>query len=78
MQRIHVSADTDALADEVARQFGEFARTAIAGHGRFCVALSGGNSPLPTLRLLAQGAAGPLNRDVVHVFRSDERRVPRG
>lgn len=76
MQRIHVCADADVLAREVAQHFGELARQAIADRSRFTVALSGGTSPLATFSNLAQGAAGHIDWGKVFVFWCDERCVP--
>lgn len=74
---IHVSPDPGALAEEAARRFVAAAGAAIAGRGRFTVALSGGSTPKALLRLLA----GPPHRDRVdwgrvHVAWGDERCVP--
>ncbi|HEU5097465.1 MAG TPA: 6-phosphogluconolactonase [Roseiflexaceae bacterium] len=72
-----VLPDPEALADEAARRFVELARAAIADHGRFTVALSGGSTP----RAIYQRLARPPLRDAVdwpnvHVFWGDERMVP--
>jgi len=66
-----------ALADEAARRFADLARAALADHGRFTVALSGGSTP----RALYERLARPPLRDAVdwanvHVFWGDERMVP--
>jgi 6-phosphogluconolactonase len=53
------------------------ARDAIATRGRFSVALSGGSSPLPLFRHLAEVAPRcGLDWSNVHVFWADERCVP--
>jgi 6-phosphogluconolactonase len=72
-----VLADPAALADEGARRFVGLAGTAIAEHGRFTVALSGGSTPRALYERLARP---PLSDAVdwanVNVFWSDERYVP--
>ena len=69
--------DPAALAEEVARRFVELAQAAVADHGRFTVALSGGSTPRALYQLLAQP---PLSEAVdwanVHVYWGDERMVP--
>ena len=69
--------DPAALADEAARRFGDLALAAVADHGRFTVALSGGSTPRALYERLAQS---PLSESVdwatVHVFWGDERMVP--
>ncbi|MEO7913428.1 MAG: 6-phosphogluconolactonase [Roseiflexaceae bacterium] len=66
-----------ALAEEAARRFVALAQAAIADHGRFTVALSGGSTPRALYQRLAQS---PLSEAVswanVHVFWGDERMVP--
>ncbi len=65
-----------ALADEGARRFVALAQAAVADHGRFTVALSGGSTPRALYERLAQP---PLSESVnwahVHVFWGDERMV---
>ena len=67
----------DALADEAARRFAVLAATAIAAHGQFIVALSGGSTPKA---LYARLAAPPFSASIdwprVIVIWSDERCVP--
>ena len=69
--------DQVALAEEAARRFVALAQAAIADHGRFTVALSGGSTPRALYARLAQS---PLNEAVdwanVLVFWGDERMVP--
>ncbi|HEX5689297.1 MAG TPA: 6-phosphogluconolactonase [Roseiflexaceae bacterium] len=73
---IVVRADQAALAEEAARAFVTLANTAIAEHGRFRVALSGGSTP----RALHQRLAGQYHRAIewerVEIFWGDERFVP--
>ncbi len=76
MAEITVVADADSLADAAAQYFVERAREAIAQHGRFAVALSGGSTPRA---MFARLAAAPMRDAVdwprVHVFWGDERMV---
>jgi 6-phosphogluconolactonase len=69
--------DPEALADEAAHRFVALAQAAVADHGRFTVALSGGSTPRALYSRLAQ----PLLSDSVdwanvHIFWGDERMVP--
>ena len=72
-----VLPDPAVLADEAARRFVVLAQAAVADHGRFTVALSGGSTPRALNERLAQS---PLNESVdwanVHVYWGDERMVP--
>lgn len=74
---IHVSGPT-ALAEQAAERIAAIAAAAIADHGYFAWALSGGNTPVPSYRLLA-GAAwiGRVDWPHTHIFFADERYVPR-
>jgi 6-phosphogluconolactonase len=69
--------DPAALAEEAARRFVALAQAAIADHGRFTVALSGGSTPRAMYERLGQS---PLSESVswanVHIFWGDERMVP--
>ena len=69
--------DPAALADEAAQRFVALAHAAIAEHGRFTVALSGGSTPRALYERLAQS---PLSESIdwatVDVFWGDERMVP--
>jgi 6-phosphogluconolactonase len=72
-----ILADPAALADEGARRFAELARAAIAEHGRFSVALSGGSTPRALYERLARPPlSGAVDWANVHVFWGDERFVP--
>jgi 6-phosphogluconolactonase len=73
---VTVVADAAALFRAAAAEFSRCAREAIAAGGRFCVALSGGNTPRGVYSLLAaeQGKTLPWNR--IFVFFGDERHVP--
>jgi 6-phosphogluconolactonase len=70
---IVVLPDPAAVTHEAADRLVDIARSAIAAHGRFTVALSGGSTP----RLLyEQLVARPIEWPRVHVFWGDERCVP--
>src|SRR5512143_3253008 len=70
---IVVLPDPIALAREAAGRFVVLARSAIAAHGRFTVALSGGSTPK---LLYEQLVTRPIAWQHVHVFWGDERCVP--
>lgn len=74
---IRTFASVEALAAAAAEEFVRRSSRAIAQHGRFAIALAGGNTP----RLLFAHLAGPRHRrqvrwDRVHFFWGDERTVP--
>ncbi len=74
---MQVFKDLDKLSHAAADEFIHFGNAAIADHGRFNVALSGGSTP----KLMFQLLASPEYRDQIdwkriHVFWSDERYVP--
>ena len=52
-REIIICRDIDGLSRKAAEQFVALARQAIAAHGRFCVALSGGSTPKAVYSLLA-------------------------
>ncbi|HET9226591.1 MAG TPA: 6-phosphogluconolactonase [Thermoanaerobaculia bacterium] len=66
--------DLDALARAAAEEIAKSAQEAIAKRGRFTIALSGGSTPRPVYRLLANAPRIDWRR--VHVFWGDERHVP--
>jgi 6-phosphogluconolactonase len=74
---MNVYADIEEISRAAAGLFASLSERAIAEHGRFDVALSGGGTPRRTYELLAE----PSYRDAVdwgfvHVFWGDERCVP--
>ena len=73
--RIEVLADADAVAGKAAAIIAAEARKAVAAHGRFTIAVSGGRTPWVMLRALA-GEEVPWPH--VHVFQVDERVAPEG
>ncbi|GCE47084.1 6-phosphogluconolactonase [Thermosporothrix hazakensis] len=79
MQNIHVStyADLEALSLAAARCVIQAAHEAIADHGYFTIALSGGNTPKALYSLLAEEPyTSQIDWSKVEVFWSDERCVP--
>ncbi len=67
-----------ALALNAAQRFVLIARAAIAEHGQFCVALSGGSTPRDLFSALIQPEfARQVAWEHVHLFWGDERAVPR-
>jgi 6-phosphogluconolactonase len=74
---IRVFKDLESLSMAAAELFVELADQAIASHGRFSVALSGGNTPHRLYELLATAPFGDeIQWQDVHVFWGDERCVP--
>ena len=75
--QIEILADNDALARRVADKLWENASDAIAERGRFTIALTGGDSPIPLYKLLAEDPAYhdfPWSKTLC--FFGDERHVP--
>jgi 6-phosphogluconolactonase len=71
--------DLSALSRAAADEFSRCAREAIAAHGRFAVALSGGSTPQGAYSLIAANQQDPSQRlpwEKIHVFFGDERNVP--
>ena len=74
MAELRTFDDLDDLARGAAEEITQSAEEAIAARGRFTIALSGGNTPKPVYRLLAQEPR--IDWDRVHVFWGDDRHVP--
>ena len=72
---IKIVADHAALNRVAAAEFKSAAESAIADHGSFRVALSGGNTPRDVYALLAQEYKTALAWDRIHIFFGDERSV---
>jgi 6-phosphogluconolactonase len=77
MTHLHVFPDNPSFVNGSAEFITAVAATAIAEHGRFTIALSGGGTPKPIYARLAM----PDYRDriaweKVHIFFGDERCVP--
>jgi len=71
---IKIVADLPTLYRAGADEFIRCAREAVAAHGRFAIALSGGSTPKGVYSLLAE--ANDLPWDKIHFFFGDERDVP--
>jgi 6-phosphogluconolactonase len=68
--------DAAQLAQAAVNEFRTVAQRAIAQHGRFTVALSGGNTPRSVYLLLAQQGRESLHWQKIFIFFGDERHVP--
>lgn len=74
---LHIYPDLEALSRAAAEFFVQQAQRAMAGGGRFRVALSGGQTPRRTYGLLGQAPwRDQVRWERVHVFWGDERCVP--
>jgi 6-phosphogluconolactonase len=71
--KIEVYADDNSVAREAATVIAADARAAVAAHGRFIMAVSGGRTPWLMLRLLADMQ---IPWEHVHVIQVDERVAP--
>ena len=76
MSAFHIYPEAEAAARAAADRFAAAAERAIAARGRFSAALSGGNTPLPTYRLLASDFSERVDWSRTHLFWVDERCVP--
>jgi 6-phosphogluconolactonase len=75
--QINIFKDIRDLSLAAARLFVQSSSQAIAGRGRFLVALSGGNTPNPLYQTLASASyRDQVNWAKVHAFWGDERCVP--
>ncbi len=73
--KMEVLPDAEAVAHAGAALIATEARAAVAARGRFCVAVSGGQTPWQMLRLLAREA---VPWEGVYVLQVDERVAPAG
>jgi len=74
---VKVLASAELVAKRGAELFLSSARAAITMQGRFTAALSGGTTPIPFFRRLAQDAPDSgIAWEKVHLFQADERCVP--
>jgi 6-phosphogluconolactonase len=73
---LKVVPDATSLYAMAAEEFCSCGQPAIAARGRFCVALSGGNTPRGVYSLLAEKKKDSLAWDKVYIFFGDERNVP--
>ena len=77
MVSLEVLPDDHSLSRALAERFVQSAMKAIAGEGRFSVALAGGSTPRAAYALLASAPyAGRLDWSCIHLFWGDERCVP--
>ena len=77
MAELRVLGDVDELAQAAAEEITRSIEEAVASRGRFTIALSGGSTPKPVYRLLAEEPyLSRIAWDRVHVFWVDERHVP--
>jgi 6-phosphogluconolactonase len=77
MSKITVYPDNESLISGAADFIIELAAQAIAGRGRFTLALSGGNTPQPVYaRLATAGYRDRIDWSKVRIFFGDERCVP--
>lgn len=75
--RIAIYPDTDSLSHEAAQYIVRVAQESIVTHGRFTLALSGGNTPKKLYGLLGEEPyASQIDWNLVEIFWSDERCVP--
>lgn len=74
MAELRTFDDLDDMARGAADEITKSAEEAIAARGRFTIALSGGSTPKPAYRRLAQEPR--IDWGGVHVFWGDERHVP--
>ncbi len=74
---VQIASDPESLARKAVQLFVSCASDAIRSHGRFYVAVSGGQTPKRFFETLAVSPeAGSLPWDKIHVFWVDERYVP--
>ena len=76
--RLRVLSDLEALTAEAGRLVVAAAAEAVARHGAFWLALSGGGTPQPLYRALAGPLAPQLPWDRTVLCLGDDRRVPEG
>src|SRR5947208_1816716 len=75
--RIAIYPDTNILSHEAAQYIVQVAQESIVTHGRFTLALSGGNTPKKLYGLLSEEPyVGQIDWNLVEIFWSDERCVP--
>jgi 6-phosphogluconolactonase len=73
---IRIFKDLEKLSRHAAELFVWQSEQAIAEHGRFLVALNGGNTPARLFQLLATDFRDEVDWSRIHVFWGDERCVP--
>jgi 6-phosphogluconolactonase len=73
---LKVVPDSTALNTAAAEEFSRCAESSIGARGRFCVALSGGNTPRGVYAEVAVRNKNDLPWDKTYIFFGDERHVP--
>src|SRR5579885_1920479 len=74
---IKMVPDLNGLVEAAASRIAADATAAIADHGSFSIALSGGSTPKPIYeRLATEPFRSQINWSKVHVYFGDERTVP--
>ncbi len=75
-RKVLVFPGPDEAAAYIARKWAALGKAALARKGRFDAAVSGGRTPVPLFRRLAESAYPP-GWEKTHLFFADERHVPR-
>ena len=73
---LHIADTEDAVIEKLAQFIQVAAEAAVARHGRFDIALSGGQTPRALYALLAERHAETMPWQQTHFFFGDERYVP--
>ncbi len=73
---LHIADTPEAVVDKLAHFVQATAEAAVARHGRFDIALSGGQTPRALYGLLAERHADTMPWHAIHFFFGDERYVP--
>jgi 6-phosphogluconolactonase len=73
---LRIFASPGALFEAAAAEFLALASEAIRARGKFCVALSGGNTPRALYQLLASNRFPSVPWSQIYLFFGDERHVP--
>jgi 6-phosphogluconolactonase len=76
LKNLIVVDNARALYSAAVEEFCRCAASAVSARGRFCVALSGGNTPRGVYALLAERQKSTLPWDQIYIFFGDERHVP--
>ena len=74
-KKVFAFTTKEEAADFIVEQWIRISEEAIQERGRFCVALSGGETPVPLYKKLV-GSRKNVNWEKTHIFLTDERFVP--